>query len=73
MKFSIALLAILTGLMANPAMAEKAQKRDCSATVNSAIDSGVKALRLGFTLGAPPGLDDAITAGVAAFKNSLGC
>jgi hypothetical protein len=73
MKFSIAFLTILAGIMVNSAMAEKVQQRDCSATVNAAIASGVKALRLGFSLGAPAGLDDAITAGVAAFKNSLGC
>jgi hypothetical protein len=54
--------------MVNPAAA------DCSSTVNSAINSGVIAVRLGFaTVGAPPNLDDAINAGVASFKAKLGC
>ena len=68
MRLSVACLTILAGLMVNPATA------DCSSTVNSAINSGVTAVRLGFaTVGAPPNLDDAINAGVTAFKAKLGC
>lgn len=76
MKVSIALLTVLAGLgMASPVMVrdENLQQRDCPTFVNVALASAITALKAGFIFGSPVGLNEAIDAGVAAFKATLGC
>lgn len=71
MKVSIALLTILAGFAAaSPVTDEK----PCSSTVTTALNAGVQAVKMAFSLGgAPPDLQNALDAGVACFKEKLGC
>ncbi|KAJ6440245.1 parp domain-containing protein [Purpureocillium lavendulum] len=74
MKASLALLTVLAGFAAaNPTVNDKKERRACSPTVQTAIDAGVGAVKMAFSLAPPPNLQAALDDGVAAFKAKLGC
>ncbi|PWI66085.1 hypothetical protein PCL_05303 [Purpureocillium lilacinum] len=74
MKASTALLALLAGFVtANPTTNDNLQRRQCPAGVDTAVNAGVSAVKMAFTLGGPANLQAALDEGVKCFKAKLGC